>query len=128
MNNFFESCADMLGDQVQADHIKLIACLLATYPLAEIYRKLPADSPNSRHLLSIAYAVFTLIFVLKLYAGALHISVVSLFTYLWTRFYPAKNGPGINFVVVLISMSLWLVSKILLSLYLLYFFIITYIK
>ena len=114
MNNFFESCADMLGDQVQADHIKLIVCLLATYPLAEVYRKLPADNPNSRHLLSIVYAVFTLIFVLKLYAGALHISGVSLFTYLWTRFYPAKNGPGINFVVVLISMSLWLVSSILL--------------
>ncbi|KAG2223500.1 hypothetical protein INT45_001248, partial [Circinella minor] len=110
MNNFFESCAEMLGDQVQADHIKLIACLLATYPLAEVYRKLPADNPNSRHLLSIAYAVFTIVFVLKLYAGAFHITAISLFSYLWMRFYPAKNGPGINFVVVLMSMSLWLVS------------------
>ncbi|KAI9275662.1 MBOAT, membrane-bound O-acyltransferase family-domain-containing protein [Phascolomyces articulosus] len=106
MDDFFETVAGMLGDQVAADHIKLIACLLATYPLAEVYRRLPADNPTSRHLLSIAYAVFALVFVLQLYVGALHIVITSLFTYYWMRSYRAKNGPGINFVVVLISMSI----------------------
>ncbi|KAI9266576.1 MBOAT, membrane-bound O-acyltransferase family-domain-containing protein [Phascolomyces articulosus] len=106
MDSFFENIAAHLGDQVSGDHVKLIFCILATYPLALIYRTLPTDSPNSRHLFSIAYAVIAMVFVLKLYMGMLHITITALFTYTFMRLYHGKNGPYINFVVAMISMSI----------------------
>ena len=53
MDGFFDDTATHLGDQVSGDHIKLVACIMVTCPLALIYRKLPAESPTSRHLFSI---------------------------------------------------------------------------
>ena len=107
MDGFFDNIATHLGDQVSGDHIKLIACIMVTYPLALVYRKLPADSPTSRHLFSIIYACISMTYVLKLYIGFVHIAITAILTYTFMKYYNGKNGPYINFVLAMISMSIW---------------------
>ncbi|KAI9493694.1 MBOAT, membrane-bound O-acyltransferase family-domain-containing protein [Zychaea mexicana] len=106
MDRFFDSLADQLGDTVSTDHIKLITCIVATYPLALIYRKLPAKSPTTRHLFSIGYALFTIVSVLKLYIRAVHIGLTAIFTWTFMKYFRGKNGPYVNFAVAMLSMAI----------------------
>ncbi|KAI9266628.1 MBOAT, membrane-bound O-acyltransferase family-domain-containing protein [Phascolomyces articulosus] len=106
MDAFFDSIASLLGDQVSGDHIKLVTCLIGTYPLALVYRKLPAENPTSRHVFSIAYVLFTMVYMLKFYTGAIHTGFTALFTYFFVKYYHGKSGPYINFVIALLSMSI----------------------
>ncbi|KAI9493896.1 MBOAT, membrane-bound O-acyltransferase family-domain-containing protein [Zychaea mexicana] len=112
MDDFFELVANELGDQISADHIKLVACVLAAYPSALVYRRLPAISPTSRHIFSIIYTLVALVYVLKFYTGAIHIGFTAMFTYIFMKFYRSnKNSAFINFVVVMISMSICHINR-----------------
>lgn len=105
MDSFFIKIANMMGGQVNTDHLKLLTCVLSTYPLALLFNKLP--NPLTKHLLSIFYTCFVLLIVLKSWIGFIHLTSTSLFTYFFMKFYHRKNGPWINFFVIMLSMSIW---------------------
>ncbi|KAI9266575.1 MBOAT, membrane-bound O-acyltransferase family-domain-containing protein [Phascolomyces articulosus] len=98
--------ASRLGDQISADHLKLVFCVISSYPLALIYRTLPAKYPIFRHIFSIIYAIFTMGLVLKFYEGTIHIGLTALFTYIFMKWYRGNNGAYINFVIVMLSLSI----------------------
>ncbi|CAO3634735.1 unnamed protein product [Cunninghamella echinulata] len=94
----------MMGGQVNTDHLKLLTCVLSTYPLALLFNVLP--NPLMKHLLSIFYTCFVLIIVLSSWLGFLHLTLTSLFTYFFMKYYHGKNGPWINFFIIMVSMSI----------------------
>ena len=107
MDHLFESLADRMGDQISGDHLKLVVCVVASLPLAVVYRTLPPKRPTIRHLFSIFYAIITIVFVLKFYLGALHIGLTGLFTYFFMKYYQGKHIAYINFIIVMTSLSIW---------------------
>ncbi|KAG2225806.1 hypothetical protein INT45_007050 [Circinella minor] len=106
MDHFFESVAARMGDQISGDHLKLVICVITSLPLAVVYRTLPPKSPTIRHLFSIFHAITTMVFVLKFYTDALHIGLTGLFTYVFMKYYRGKRIAYINFIFVMISLSI----------------------
>lgn len=107
MDAFFEKLSMLLGGNIPRDHLKLMACVIATYPGAILYRRLPADKPALKHLFSIIYVLFTMLAVLHSYVGFMHIGLTALFTYYFMKYYHGSNGPWINFAISMLSMSIW---------------------
>lgn len=108
MDHFFEQLASMLGGSIAAGHLKLVACIFATYPSAVFYRiLLPRQQPIFKHLFSIAYVLFTMLCVLRFYTGFLHIAFTCLITYVFMKYYRGDKGPWINLFIVMASMAIW---------------------
>ncbi|KAI9307635.1 MBOAT, membrane-bound O-acyltransferase family-domain-containing protein [Cunninghamella echinulata] len=105
MDALFDKGAYLLsGGVVTGDQLKLVVSILSSYFFAMFYRNL--EKPTVKHLYSITIALFTTLIVLKLYIGFLHISLTSLFSYIWMKYDHSYRGPWINFIFVMISMSI----------------------
>ncbi|ORX52816.1 MBOAT-domain-containing protein [Hesseltinella vesiculosa] len=103
MDAFFVRLANLAGDQVQPDHLKLVFSLLSAYPAAYLHRSLP--NAYLKHWFSICFTCFLMVKVLASWQGFCHIVGTSLFTYAFMRFYHGPHGPWINFALVMLSLS-----------------------
>jgi len=87
MDALFVPLADALGASV--DQIKLISCLLVSYPLGSLFIRIPNDKPNVKHLFNVAITLIFFIPILNLPTGFLQLLFDVLGTY-----YIAKNVKG----------------------------------
>ncbi|CAG8478236.1 12032_t:CDS:2 [Acaulospora morrowiae] len=105
-DGFFVRISVLTGELVAIDHLKLIFTLLATYPIASIYKNLlPPDNQNLKHLLSILFAILVFFGVFDLADAFYTILFDSLLTY--GIMYNVKNewGPRLVFLCMLGHMS-----------------------
>ncbi|OJT13358.1 Lysophospholipid acyltransferase [Trametes pubescens] len=96
MDAFFEPVADATGASI--DQIKLIFCLLFSYPLGSVYIRLPASRPEFKHIFSIAIAFFYLVPVLQLYVGVIQLIISVGGTYYITQKVQTSRMPWIVFL------------------------------
>lgn len=83
---------------------QLIACMLISYPLANLFTKLPRSQPWLRHLFNIGVSSFYLLGVFHLYWGWLQLVVSSLATYVIAKYYKGHRMPWIVFMYVICPM------------------------
>ncbi|RPD66689.1 MBOAT-domain-containing protein [Lentinus tigrinus ALCF2SS1-7] len=95
MDAFFEPIADATGASV--DQIKLIFCLLFSYPLGSLYIRIPASHPEIKHVFSVAITFFYLVPILGLWGGALQLLVDILGTYYIAQRVQTKSMPWLVF-------------------------------
>jgi lysophospholipid acyltransferase len=87
------------------DALKTIVCLLLSYPLAGVLKRIPDNQPRLRNAFSIACGLFFLIGVFDLWAGLAHVLVSSLVTYGLALYWRSPMMPWVNFVFVMAHMS-----------------------
>ncbi|TCD66824.1 lysophospholipid acyltransferase [Steccherinum ochraceum] len=81
------------------DQLKLIFCLLVSYPLGSVFVRVP--SPALKHAFNIAVTLFYLLAMLNLANGALQLLASSLATYFIAANVKTSSMPWIVFVVVM---------------------------
>ncbi|KZT43052.1 MBOAT-domain-containing protein [Sistotremastrum suecicum HHB10207 ss-3] len=99
MNAVFEPVATSLGASV--DQLKVIVCLLLSYPLAEIFTRLDASNPNSKHIYNLAISSLFLLGFLELWTGVLHLLGSVLATYFICANFKGSSMPWLVFTVVM---------------------------
>ncbi|KAI8069350.1 MBOAT, membrane-bound O-acyltransferase family-domain-containing protein [Gongronella butleri] len=104
LDALFDKGAQLLGAGVTGDQLKLVFSIFSSYFFAWIYTLLPARA-STKHLFSVIVTLMTMLGLLKMYSGFLHITLTSLFTYLCMKYNRSPSGPWLNFVVVMTSMS-----------------------
>jgi lysophospholipid acyltransferase len=75
--------------------------MLISYPLANLFTKLPRSQPWLRHLFNIGVSSFYLLGVFHLYWGWLQLVVSSMVTYVIAKYYKGNSMPWVVFVYVL---------------------------
>ncbi|KAI8061625.1 MBOAT, membrane-bound O-acyltransferase family-domain-containing protein [Gongronella butleri] len=93
----------MAGGQVQADHLKLVFCIVSAFPAAVVHRCLP--NAFIKHWMTILFTSFLMLKVLNASRGFAHIIGTSLFSYIFTKYYRGSRGPWINFALIMISLA-----------------------
>lgn len=96
MDFLFKPLADALGASV--DQIKLIVCLLLSYPLGNIFARIPPSRPELKHIFNLAVAFFYLIPMLNLWTGLLQLLFSVLGTYYLSANIKNSYMPWIVFV------------------------------
>ncbi|KAI9478450.1 MAG: MBOAT, membrane-bound O-acyltransferase family-domain-containing protein [Benjaminiella poitrasii] len=106
MDSLFIKLSDLLGGQVAPDHLKLAFAILSTYPSALIFKKI--QSVSIKHLFSILYTSYIMLFLLKLYDGFIHVSAISILSFSLLKYLKDSysNIAWINFIFVMLSMSI----------------------
>ncbi|TEB29423.1 endoplasmic reticulum protein [Coprinellus micaceus] len=99
MDALFQPLADLVG--ASTDQIKLIFCLLVAYPLGSLYIRVPASSPNIRHLYSVAVAIFFFFPVLQIYTAFFQLLASILATYYIAKHDKSSKMPWVVFVIVM---------------------------
>ncbi|PAV20812.1 MBOAT-domain-containing [Pyrrhoderma noxium] len=99
MDALFVPLADSLGASV--DQIKLISCLLISYPLGSVFIRLPKNH-TVKHAFNIGVTMFYLLGMLNLWSG-----VAQLLGSILATYYVAKNvkGPSMPWIVFCIVMG-----------------------
>ncbi|KZT12889.1 MBOAT-domain-containing protein [Laetiporus sulphureus 93-53] len=87
MDNLFLTLAQATGASV--DQVKLISCLLVSYPLGSVFVRIPITQPNWRHLFNVAVTSFYLLAVMRMGLAYLQLLADILATY-----YIAANTKG----------------------------------
>ncbi|KAI0347445.1 MBOAT-domain-containing protein [Trametopsis cervina] len=98
MDVIFTPLADALG--ASADQIKLIACLLISYPLGSLFIRIPDNQPNLKHLFNIAVTLFYFIPMLNLWDGLLQLLFDVLVTYYVAKNVKGSSMPWVVFAIV----------------------------
>ncbi|EIW82188.1 MBOAT-domain-containing protein [Coniophora puteana RWD-64-598 SS2] len=98
MDALFNAVGDASGASV--DQIKLIACLLVSYPLGSVFIRIPASS-SFKHIFNLSAALFFLIPVLNLSGGFLQLLGSSLATYFIAKTNTSAKMPWIVFAVAM---------------------------
>ncbi|EJF62867.1 MBOAT-domain-containing protein [Dichomitus squalens] len=96
MDALFEPIAEATGGSI--DQIKLIACLLFSYPLGSVYIRIPSSHPELKHIFSILVTFFYLIPVLGLWGGAIQLLVSVLATYYMAQRIERPSMPWLVFI------------------------------
>ncbi|OSC98692.1 MBOAT-domain-containing protein [Trametes coccinea BRFM310] len=96
LDPFFEPLADATGASV--DQIKLIFCLLFSYPLGSVYIRIPTAHPEFKHIFSIVITFFYLVPVLNLYVGAIQLLVSVVGTYYLVERVQTSRMPWLVFL------------------------------
>ncbi|KAF9531014.1 MBOAT, membrane-bound O-acyltransferase family-domain-containing protein [Crepidotus variabilis] len=99
MDALFLPLADAVGASV--DQIKLIFCLLVAYPLGSLFVRVPASSPNLRHLFSIGVALLFFFPVLKIYSAFFQLLGSILATFFIAKHDRSSKMPWLVFVIVM---------------------------
>ncbi|KAH8113294.1 MBOAT-domain-containing protein [Phellopilus nigrolimitatus] len=99
MDALFRPLADVLGASV--DQIKLISCLLISYPLGSVFIRLPAGNHTVKHVFNIAVTLFYLVGMLNLWSGVAQLLGSILATYFITKNVQGPRMPWIVFCVVM---------------------------
>ena len=105
MDQLFIRLSESLGGRVAPDHLKLAFSILSTYPSAFVFKRL--GSSTLKHLFSIVYTSWIMLFVLQLTTGFIHIMSAATITYVLGRYCHTKQLAWINFAMAMLSMSIW---------------------
>ncbi|CAB4445759.1 unnamed protein product [Rhizophagus irregularis] len=104
LDDFFSKLSTLAGG-VSTDHLKMIFTLLASYPVALIYKRLP-HNPNLKHLFSIIIAIIVLFEVFDL-SNAFYVMLGgSLISYAIIYFVKGVWGPRLVFLYALGHLSI----------------------
>ncbi|KAF7966921.1 hypothetical protein HWV62_36567 [Athelia sp. TMB] len=95
MDVIFVPLASVAGASL--DQVKLISCLLISYPLGSLFIRIPASHPHLKHLFNLAITLFYLIPVLNMYSAFLQLLGSAVGTYLIAAFVKGPNMPWIVF-------------------------------
>jgi lysophospholipid acyltransferase len=106
MDAFFIKASSLLGGKVVPDHLKLAFSILFTYPCALLF-KYHLKSNQIKHVFSIIYTSFIMLFVLKLYDGFIHTVAIAALSYYLMKYCHHAKVAWINFTFVMFSMSVW---------------------
>ncbi|KDQ14382.1 hypothetical protein BOTBODRAFT_159594 [Botryobasidium botryosum FD-172 SS1] len=108
MGLVFEILAALIG--ISSDQLKLIFCLIISYPLGSVFVRIPKSWPAVKHLFNIAVSTWFLVGLLELWSGTAQLLASILFTY-----YAAKNlqGPNMPWIVFAVTMSHLTVNHII---------------
>jgi lysophospholipid acyltransferase len=104
LEDFFLKLSTLTGG-VSTDHLKMIFTLLASYPIALIYKRLP-HNPTLKHLFSIAVAIIVLLEIFDL-SNAFYVMLGgSLISYAIMYFIKGVWGPRLVFLYALGHLSI----------------------
>lgn len=104
MDKFFYKASLLLGGHVAPDHLKLAFSIFSTYPCAMIFKRI--QSKQLKHLFSIVYTTYIMVFLLRLYFGFIHITTIGIISYVLMKYYHGPKVAWINFTLVMLSMSI----------------------
>ncbi|GBB99659.1 hypothetical protein RclHR1_00360008 [Rhizophagus clarus] len=104
LDDFFSKLSTSVGG-VSTDHLKMIFTLLASYPLALIYKRLP-HNPNLKHLFSITVAIIILFEIFDLSSAFYVMLGGSLISYAIMSFVKGVWGPRLVFLYALGHLSI----------------------
>uniref|UniRef100_A0A0W0G4C7 Mboat family protein n=1 Tax=Moniliophthora roreri TaxID=221103 RepID=A0A0W0G4C7_MONRR len=90
MDALFVPLANAVGASL--DQVKLISCLLLSYPLGSVYVRIPASQPHLRHLFSISVSLFYMGPMLNMWSGLAQLLVDVFVTYIVGRGIWVKGG------------------------------------
>ncbi|KAK7060154.1 Lysophospholipid acyltransferase [Paramarasmius palmivorus] len=90
MDALFVPLANAVGASL--DQVKLISCLLLSYPLGSIFVRIPASQPHLRHLFNVTVALFYLGPMLNMWSGLGQLLLDVLVTYVVGRGIWARGG------------------------------------
>ncbi|KAL5508428.1 ALE1 [Sanghuangporus vaninii] len=99
MDALFRPLADSLGASV--DQVKLISCLLISYPLGSVFTRLPSQNHAAKHLFNIGVTLFYMGVVLDLWSAFLQLLGSILATYFISKHVKDSNMPWIVFFIVM---------------------------
>ncbi|KAK7695571.1 hypothetical protein QCA50_000207 [Cerrena zonata] len=99
MDAVFKPLASATGASL--DQIKLISCLLVSYPLGSIFIRIPQERHDLKHLFNIGISLFYLVAMLDLWGGSLQLIGSALGTYFLSASIKSSNMPWIVFVFVM---------------------------
>lgn len=99
----FEPIASLFG--LPKEQLKLVWCVLASYPLCGILKRLPDSKPVLKNLFSIAVSLFFLLGIFDLITGLLTMLISALGTYQIASKLRNPFMPWICFVLVMGHMS-----------------------
>ena len=99
-----EYVADLGG--IATDQFKIVLCLLLSYPLSGVLKRLPDSSPVTKNLYVIATALFFLVGVFDLWSGLRTLFISGAGTWLLCRYLKSPLMPWINFFFIMGHMSI----------------------
>ncbi|RIA85160.1 MBOAT, membrane-bound O-acyltransferase family-domain-containing protein [Glomus cerebriforme] len=105
LNDFFSKLSTLTGGAA-VDHLKMVFTLLASYPLALVYKRLPPHNPNIKHLFSIAIAIIVLFGVFDLADAFYTMLISSLISYAIIYHVKGIWGPILVFLYALGHLSI----------------------
>ncbi|KAF8499985.1 MBOAT-domain-containing protein [Gautieria morchelliformis] len=101
MDDLFKPLADATGASL--DQIKLITCLVVSYPLGNVFVRLPRSQPAMKHIFSVVVSTVFLLPVMHLWPEILHLLCSVLVTYILAA---TLRGPSMPWAVFAADMSL----------------------
>ncbi|KAI0771974.1 MBOAT-domain-containing protein [Trametes elegans] len=104
MDALFQPIADATGASV--DQIKLIFCLLFSYPLGSVYIRIPTAHPELKHAFSIAITLFYLVPVLNLYVGTIQLAFSIAGTYYLAQRVHTQRMPWLVFLFTMLHLTI----------------------
>ncbi|EMD40473.1 hypothetical protein CERSUDRAFT_111072 [Gelatoporia subvermispora B] len=99
MDAVFVPLANAVGASV--DQVKLISCLLVSYPLGSVFVRIPTSRPNLRHLFNLSVTLFYLVPVLNLWFGFLQLLGDVVATYFVAQKVKNHYMPWIVFAIMM---------------------------
>ncbi|KDQ65032.1 hypothetical protein JAAARDRAFT_28695 [Jaapia argillacea MUCL 33604] len=99
MDALFVPLASAVGASV--DQVKLITCLLVSYPLGSLFIRVPSSSPNLKHLFNLSIALFYFLPVLNLWTGFAQLLASTMGTYFIAKYVQGPRMPWIAFTFVM---------------------------
>ncbi|KAL5530551.1 ALE1 [Sanghuangporus sanghuang] len=99
MDALFRPLADSLSASV--DQVKLISCLLISYPLGSVFIRLPSQNHAAKHLFNIGVTLFYMGAVLNLWSAFLQLLGSVLATYFISKHMKGSNMPWVVFFIVM---------------------------
>lgn len=88
------------------DPFKIIACLLLSYPLAALLKRLPDDQPRLKNIFCVATGLFFLVGIFDLWGGIWTLFVSCAGTWLLCKYFKSPFMPWVNFVFIMGHMSI----------------------
>ncbi|KAJ7229069.1 endoplasmic reticulum protein [Mycena pura] len=112
MDGLFVPLAGLVGASV--DQIKLITCLLVSYPLGSLFIRIPSNRPELKHLFSTAITLLFFFPVLRLYSAFFQLLGGSLATYYLAQY---VHGPTMPWLVFTVTMGHLIVNHVIRAIY-----------
>ncbi|KAJ7067923.1 endoplasmic reticulum protein [Mycena amicta] len=99
----FVAVANLFG--ASADQVKLIFCLLVTYPLGSLFIRIPPTRPNVKHLFNIVISVIFFFPLLRLPVAFFQLLASMLATFFLTKYVHGSKMPWVVFAVVMAHLT-----------------------
>lgn len=88
------------------DPFKIILCLLLSYPMAAVLKRLPDNQPLFKNLFVIATGSFILVGIFDLWGGVRTLFISCSVTWLLSKYYTGPLMPWLNFFFIMGHMSI----------------------